>query len=304
MSSDSRITVPVVFLIFKRDAMARRVFEAIRKARPRTLLVVADGPRADRPGEAAECEQTRRLIDTVDWDCDVRRCFAETNLGCGRRVATGLDWVFDQVEEAIILEEDVLPAPSFFTFCESLLARYRDDRRVVHIGGNNFQDGIERTPHSYFFSKYNHIWGWATWRRAWRLYDFDMADWPAVRGAAGCSAMGEDPVEREFWTGIFDDMHHHRIDTWDFAWTYACFRHGLSVYPRVNMVSHIGAGGDATHCTKVTSRDNLPVADIRDVSHPPTVECNREADDYTFSRVFGGERLRARKLAAAGGRPA
>lgn len=295
MQRETEIHTPVVFLLFNRTVMAQRVFDRIRAARPRTLLVVADGPRPDRPGEAEACEATRRILDQVDWKCEVIRDFSEANLGCGRRVATGLDWAFSLVEEAIILEEDVVPSLSFFSFCQELLSCYRDDARVIHVGGNNFQGGIERSPDSYFFSKYNHIWGWATWRRAWRLYDFDMPDWPALREAGGFDAMGDDPAERTFWRRVFEDMYTHRVDTWDFAWTYTCFRHGLSVYPRVNMVSHIGAGDGATHCHKVTSRDNLPAEDIWEIRHPSAVHRNVEADTYTFDQVFGGARMRSRE---------
>ncbi|MEN2383889.1 MAG: hypothetical protein KA716_33360 [Gloeotrichia echinulata DEX184] len=152
------LSTPIGFFIFNRPDLTAQVFEAIRQTKPHKLLVVADGPRF--PEEEEKCLKTREVIKSVDWDCEVLTNFSEINLGCKYRVYSGLDWVFSQVEEAIILEDDCLPTPSFFYFCQTLLQRYRDDERVMHISGNNFQFGQSRTPYSYYFSKYNHIWGW------------------------------------------------------------------------------------------------------------------------------------------------
>ena len=144
------LTTPVAFLVFNRPDLTARVFERIAAARPQTLLLVADGPRNEN--EVATCDQVRNIITRVDWDCRVLTNFSDINLGCKRRVASGLDWVFSQVEEAIILEDDCLPSLSFFPFCQGLLERYRDDNRIFAIGGTNLQFGISRTEHSYYFS--------------------------------------------------------------------------------------------------------------------------------------------------------
>jgi len=154
------LQVPIVFIIYNRPDLTERVFDSIRKAKPNKLLVVSDGPRFTEDVEKCKC--VRAVIDKVDWDCEVLKNFPEVNLGCRKRVSSGLDWVFSEVEEAIILEDDCLPAPSFLSFCQTLLERYRDDERVMHISGNNFQFGISRTEYSYYFSKYTHLWGWAT----------------------------------------------------------------------------------------------------------------------------------------------
>src|SRR5512139_3287315 len=175
--SDWQLKTPVAFIIFNRPDTAERVFAEIAKARPPKLLVVADGPRANRSGEAEKCAATRAIIDRVDWDCEVLTNFSDTNLGCKNRVSSGIDWVFEQVPEAIILEDDCLPHPTFFRFCEELLERYRDDERIGMISGDNFQLGQKRTDASYYFSRYNHIWGWASWRRAWRHYDREASAW-------------------------------------------------------------------------------------------------------------------------------
>ena len=171
---------PVAFLIFNRPELTRKVFASIAQARPSKLLVVADGPREDVSDDEENCSEARATIDRIDWDCEVLTNYSSVNMGCRARISTGLEWVFKNVEEAIILEDDCIPHPTFFRFCKELLARYRDDQRVMMISGNNFQMGRKWTPCSYYFSRFFHCWGWATWRRAWKHYDIDMGLWPAL----------------------------------------------------------------------------------------------------------------------------
>lgn len=239
----------VAFIVFNRPEVTRRVLAAIREARPPMLLVIADGPRADMPGEAAKCAEVRAIIEAgVDWPCEVRRNYSEINLGCGRRVASGLDWVFEQVEEAIILEDDCLPDPTFFPFCEELLARYRDDERVAQIGGTNHQYREFTCANSYFFSRYNHIWGWATWRRAWRLNDFNMLQWPAFRDRADWVHLFPERSTRLFWRSTWGGVAGGKVDTWDLRWTFTCIRFGLlTALPALSLVENIGFGAEATH---------------------------------------------------------
>lgn len=282
-SSAQPLRTAVAFCIYKRPEVTRRTFEAIAKARPPKLLVFADGPR--NPGEAELCEATRRVIDRIDWDCELYTDFSETNLGCGRREATGFDWVFENVDEAILIEDDCVPAASFFLFCQSILEKYRDDDRIMHINGSNFLKGRVRTPYSYYFSKYWHSWGWATWRRAFKHYDYKMSSWPEFRDQGLLAASCPDPVERRYWTRIFDRMvSDNPIDTWDFQWLYAMLRRGgISVTPSVNMVSNIGCGlPDATHAKAYEKP--AATGDIWEIRHPPRVAVNREVDSITFRR--------------------
>lgn len=189
------VSTPVAFFIFNRPVLTEIVFEAIAKAKPKKLLVVADGPRFAE--EEEKCQKARAaVIDKINWECEVLTNFSDRNQGCKYRVSSGLDWVFSEVEEAIILEDDCLPAPSFFRFCETLLARYRDDERVMTISGDNFQLGNSRTEYSYYFSKYTHIWGWASWRRAWQHYDVDMKSWTDDKKLDIIYSVCEDPLEQ------------------------------------------------------------------------------------------------------------
>ena len=284
---------PVAFLIFNRPEVTRRVFREIARARPRRLLVVADGPRPGRPGEAALCEQARTVVDGADWGCEVLKNFADENMGCRRRVSTGLDWVFDACEEAIVLEDDCLPDPSFFPFCEELLARYRSDERVAMVCGTNFQRGRRRSAYSYHFSRHVTVWGWASWRRVWRHYDVGMGLWPGLRETNWLESLLVNPVAVDYWRGVFDMMHGGaagRADTWDYQLFFSWWaRHQLAVTPEVNLVTNLGFGADATHTRDAASLATmaaLPSAPIAlPLSHPPHLYLDRDADHFAFRQI-------------------
>lgn len=278
------MNTPVAFLIYRRPDLTARVFAEIARARPPVLLVVADGPRS--PEEEPLCAAARRVVEAVDWPCDVRRNYAEANMGCRNRVASGLDWVFAEVEEAIVVEDDCLPSPSFFPFCEQLLERYRGDTRIMHVSGNNFQGGIRRTPYSYYFSKYTHIWGWATWRRAWAHYDVDMRRWPEFKASGLMEGICPDPRERRHSTEVFDLAHARKIDTWDYAWRFACWaQSGLAILPEANLVTNIGWGSGATHTMDKQERLDIPSQAIGALVHPPFVVVNEAADRFTCDTI-------------------
>jgi len=286
------LQTPIAFFVYRRPQLTRAVFSEIARAKPARLLLIADGPRS--ADEEKRCAAVRSVLKRIDWDCELATNLSDANLGCRQRVASGLDWVFEQTDRAIILEDDCLPHPSFFGYCECLLERYADDARIMSIAGVNYQDGTRRGAYSYYFSKYAHCWGWATWRRAWRHYDVDMRAWPAFRDAGGMAAYCPDPLEHAYWTARFDEMYEHAIDTWDYAWTFARWsRNGLGVIPNVNLVRNIGFGPDATHTVAAQQRQALPLADIGELTHPPRVLRDVEADTYTFERHFGGQRMRA-----------
>jgi hypothetical protein len=299
------LQTPVAFLIFNRPEETARVFSEIARARPSKLLVVADGARADRPGEREACERTRAVVERVDWDCEVLTDFSEVNLGCRRRVSGGISWVFSQVEEAIIVEDDCLPDPSFFKFCEELLDKFREDERVMMLSGDNFQFGRRRTPYSYYFSRMMHVWGWASWRRAWRHYDVEMRLWADLRDTPWLLDLLGDEEAAAFWRDVFDKTAAGH-DTWDFQWVFACWaQHGLSALPERNLVTNIGFGAGATHTHAETRAANIPAEALAfPLRHPPHVVREREADLFTMrelmlpakSSVY--DRLR-RKLSAA-----
>ena len=284
---------PIALFVFNRPRLAARVFEAIRQGRPRRLFLIADGPRhaEDEP----KCAESRALADEVDWDCEVLTNFSDTNLGCGHRVASGLDWVFAQTEEAIILEDDCVPADCFFDYCSQLLNHYRNDPRVMHISGSSFLPRGCRCKHAYYFSKYASCLGWASWRRAWKHYSFGIPSWPEFKRSR-LRVICPDPIEAAHWVRRLDPIARgERPDVWDYQWSYALWeRGGVAITPAVNLVSYIGIGDDATHSKKIPRWHDRPLGSISEIVHPPTIAQDAELDRATFDEFYGGHRMRRR----------
>jgi len=287
---------PVAFIVFNRPDLTRRSFEAVRSAAPKELFIIADGPRPDRPAQKQLCEETRSIVDAVDWNCTVHRNYALVNLGARVRVSSGLDWVFDQVPEAIILEDDCVAHPDFFGFCAALLDRYRSDERVAAIRGNNFQDGATRGDGSYFFSRYLRPWGWATWARTWALYDRDLTDWQIWRNEQLWRQRFPDEVERRTWERTLEGNLAHEVDAWDQRLFAGIWRQGgLTAVPNVNLVSNVGFGASATHTKDDWSAAaGRPTQPIGELTHPAAVVRDEEADRYFFDNQLGGRALRLR----------
>lgn len=251
----SELTTPVILLIFNRPDTTALVFAEIAKAKPSRLLVVADGPRQNHIDDVKHCAATRAIIDQVDWDCEVSLNYAEANLGLRRRVSSGLNWAFDLIDEAIILEDDCLPHPAFFRFCEELLDRYRDDQRIMMICGTNVLAPWHADTQSFHFSVYGSIWGWATWRRAWDHYDPNMATWSDPDVQKQVRDVLCDDRQFRHRSDIFWRTYRGELPSWDYQWTFArLLQSGLSIVPSMNLVSNVGFDERATNTTFIDDR--------------------------------------------------
>ena len=288
---------PILFCIFNRPELTHRTFEVIKRQRPKTLLVIADGPRPHVASDVKLIHRTRDVIKSVDWPCDILTNYSEVNLGCKYRMSTGITWAFENYERLIILEDDCLPTDSFFTFCENLLEKYSDQKDVMMISGDNFQQ-MPRTNHSYYFSKWAHIWGWASWRRAWNTYDVEMASWDNVRNTNQWTKFIDCDEEKSHWFDLFDRQRAGQIDTWDFPWMYACWlNNGLCVLPEKNLVSNLGFHADATHTTdQHSSLAAMRTYPMNIKSHPAEVARHVEADQFTWSTIFKPPRAKPHSI--------
>lgn len=287
---DFRLETPVVFIIFNRPESTERVFAEIAKARPSKLLVLGDGPRAGREGEVEKVVAARAIVDRVDWTCEVQINYSAVNLGSKVRISGGLDWVFSRVPEAIILEDDCLPEQSFFRFCQELLEMYRSDQRISMISGDNFQYGYKRNDDSYYFSRYGHIWGWATWRDRWvGLYDVGMKKWPRIRDEGWIDDIVGSKKEAAYWRRIFERAYRGEFDAWDYQWVFTNWVEGRSsVVPNANMITNIGFNKQATHTKGVSDLANLPrSATLFPLKHPIGKFNNLKADEFSFRKCFG-----------------
>ncbi|GGG32996.1 nucleotide-diphospho-sugar transferase [Hymenobacter glacieicola] len=298
----------VLLLIFNRPDTTRQVFEAVRRARPPRLYVAADGPRATHPTDAATCAAARAVVADVDWPCQVFTLFRTTNLNCGVGPATALDWFFQHEEAGIILEDDCVPAPSFFRFCEELLLRYRHDTRVLHIGGNNFSREARRPrptgADSYYFSTQVNSWGWASWRRAWQLYDFHLRDYPQLAAEGKLRGLYSSWLENRYRLSKISSLVGlpQPPDVWDYQWHFTIVAHaGLCIVPAVNLVGNIGFGEQGTHTLDATDEfANVPTTDLTfPLRHPAFVLADRRRDQQRFREFLWGRlEAKARRLLA------
>ena len=270
---------PVLFVVFNRPDTTTQVFEAIRKAKPTKLYIAADGPRPHKNGEVDRCTEVRNFASKVDWPCEVFTLFQKENLGCKRGVSTAITWFFENEEEGIILEDDVVPHPDFFTYCDEMLAKYRDDQRVMMITGTNYLSN-KNLDEPYFFSEHFTIWGWATWKRAWSLYDIDMQLWDNPKVKESLSYKFNNSYIWKHFRDTFDSLKSTYIDTWDIQWVFTCLiNSGLCITPKVNLITNIGVEG--THSNVVTDShfiqsESLDITQLENYS--PIVMVNAHYD--------------------------
>lgn len=281
------MNTPVLFLIFNRPDNTEMVFEEIRKIKPKYLFVAADGPRQDIAGEVELCDKTRKIISNIDWDCQLKTLFRIENLGCGIAVSSALEWFFNHVEMGIILEDDCLPNQSFFNFCEVLLEKYKDDERISTIGGSNYQL-LNENKYSYYYSVYSHIWGWATWRRTWKLYNYTISNYSKDI----LKKIFYTNKEIKYWDAIYCKMHGNYIpNTWDYQLQFINFQYNmLSIIPNINLVKNIGFY-NGTHLV-----ENIPdyhykikFGNIEKILSPETVKRDYKADLYFYENMLSLE---------------
>ena len=252
-------STPILFLIFNRLDTTTQVFNEIRKVKPKKFYIACDGPRQYKEGELEKVQDIRYFIlNSIDWECNVKTLFQNNNLGCKEAVSTAISWFFENEEMGIILEDDCLPSQDFFPFCEELLIKYKDDQRIGHIGGTNPIAECEK-DNSYYFSVYNRIWGWASWRRAWNLYDKEIKDWPIIKEKKILHNLLRSKQEIDFFTDTLEQCYQGKIDTWDYQWFLARLLNSKAIIPNVNLISNIGFGEDATH----TADANNPLANLK-----------------------------------------
>jgi hypothetical protein len=292
MTSDSNpADTPLLLIAWRRPHTLRHVIDAIRPVAPTRLYVACDGPSPERPGEAEKVDATRAVIEgEIDWPCQIERLYSDVNQGCRLGVSNAITWFFEQVEEGIILEDDCVPHPDFFPYCTTLLERYRHDTRVWCITGRNDQKGIWRGDGSYYFSRYPHCWGWASWRSRWVHYDVCLSSWPVAKSLNIMASIFENEEEESLRVNIYDMLFHVREpDTWDYQWSFACFTNsGLTATPNRNIVANIGYGPDATHTTSQACHV-LDTRGLPDIKHPSFVVRDRIADCFMYQAFYAAK---------------
>jgi len=249
---------PVLLIVFNRPNETRIVIDAIRAISPKYLFIAQDGPRKNNKYDQNAVIAVRKVIDEqVNWPCVIKTLYQEENLGCGYGPAKAITWFFSNVDQGIILEDDCVPDTSFFRFCEELLEKYKNCNKVMHISGNNYQNGIKRGAYSYYVSKYTHNWGWATWARSWKYFDHELVS------------------------------SSERSHVWDAAWEKSVRKvGGYGLLPQVNLVQNVGFGEHATHTKEKDSVMQTKYSIKFPLAHPPRLVWNLFADYYTFVHYF------------------
>lgn len=281
---------PVLLRIFRRPRETAQVMRVLGEVKPDKLYIAGDGPRGLSETEDNNVFSARQVASNPAWDCELITLFMPNNLGGPKCGFESISWFFSHEEKGIILEDDNLPSIDFFKFCDELLSRYEKEPRVFAITGNNFQNGQARGNATYYFSRYPHIWGWATWRRAWRHATLDIDFWPEWKRSEDWRLASGDRVFRKYWSKIFDFVASGERVHWDYAWTATCWFHkGVVATPNVNLVSNIGFGPDGSNTLDSRSPlSKIPTENIGTIRHPENISINTEADRYVFAHTFGG----------------
>lgn len=275
---------PILLLIFNRPEVTKQVFDRITEVKPKVLYIAADGAR--NVEEQIKCEETRAIVNNINWECEVKTLFRQENLGCKIAVSEAITWFFNHVTEGIILEDDCLPSLSFFGFCSALLAKYRNDDRIGHIGGSNFQNGNLRGDGTYYFSKLTHVWGWAGWSRVWKDYDVDMKSFERFSIDDFENSASHAPY-KEIWHLNLGNTFNQNINTWDYQYSYSnLINNYLSIIPNKNLITNIGFGVDATHTFGNHPFSNLESFDIDEIVSPTFMMPSTDADIYTQKNEY------------------
>lgn len=286
---NDQFNIPVLFLIFNRPDKTQQVFNKIKEIKPKYLFVAADGPRPHKTGEHKKCLETREIIKQVNWDCELKTLFRESNLGCGQSVSSAITWFFDEIEQGIILEDDCLPDNTFFYYCETLLEKYKHNNNILHINGTNFSGIKVANPKSYYFTNLVSIWGWATWRRAWNIYDINTPDFPIYKNKLfGQKTLVSKKVTKHF-KKAFDKMYTERYSAWGTQWMYTVMKNrGITITPQVNLVENIGIDNGSTRSFLMDSHSYNKKSDklLLPLEHPNFVVSN-QIDELIFENYRG-----------------
>jgi hypothetical protein len=290
-------TSPILFIIYNRPDLVNIVFEEIRKVKPQRLYIAADGPSSKKNNDSFLCEEARSITHKIDWECEIKTLFREQNAGCKIAVSSAINWFFEQEEMGIILEDDCLPSVSFFSFCDELLEKYKNDTRIRLISGCNLQHGQKHGEASYYFSNLTHVWGWASWQRVWKEYAADINHYEFESTKQALKNIFEESLIVDSWMEIVTQLQQNKIDTWDYQFALLNFlNNGLSIIPNVNLIKNIGFRNDATHTSGIDNKNaNLPLHNINSITHPTFITPQKKADMYTLLADFHVEERKKNK---------
>lgn len=275
---------PILLLVFNRPKETQRLFSVLQAQKPKQLYIAADGPRGIG-GDLEKCKKVREILSKIDWDCKVKKLYREENVGLEKGLGEALSWFFNQVQMGIVLEDDCIPNPTFFNFCSVMLHRYKDNPEIMAVNGSSFLPPQVQNSQSYYISKYVHFWGWASWKRAWKLYDPTMKDWPVFKQSNSFRDRLPNKWERHYFSMLFDSTYKGRTNSWGYRWLYSVWKNnGRSISPGVNLIQNIGFNKDATH--PVIRKFELMTTPIKNSATEASKAFAMSADKKTAQRYY------------------
>ena len=279
---------PIVLICFNRPLETEKVFSKIKSIKPKKLFLIMDGPKKNCSNDAINCIQVRNIITKIAWNCKVYKNFSKKNLGLKKRIVTGLNWVFNRTNSAIILEDDCLPSNDFFNYCEKLLIYYKKNNLVKFITGNNFQKSKLNIKADYYFSKYSHIWGWATWKNTWKLYCDNNKIWDKYLDSKDFRKICPNYLERRYWKSMFNEVKNGHLKSWSIYLLFSIWRSGgLTATPNINLVKNLGFNKRGTNTKTGKIEYNKKIQNIgKDLKHPKEIFHNFSADNYVFENIY------------------
>jgi hypothetical protein len=280
------LKAPIAIVVFNRPDHVGKLIERLNPERDRELFIISDGARADTPGEAEKVDACRNMFK--EWPGKIHRNFADRNMGCKCRVSSGLTWVFEHTDRAIILEDDCLPHPDFFQFADELLVRYENDTSVMSICGTNVFSDRDYFNWSYCFSKYQNCWGWATWKRSWDLFDHNLGGLQIAKESGLLREYLGSRRAAMYWHYMLGKVRDGHINSWAYIWTFTGFlNHGLHIIPKYNLIENAGFGKDSTHTTQIPAYFSTKMKSMDfPLSHPPAVFPHPQYDQSVEDTVF------------------
>ncbi len=290
--SNKEFKTPILLIAWRRPKETNEVIKSLRKIKPKNLFISCDGAREGNEEEFKKVKKTRNILkQNIDWDCEINWQVSDTNLGCKKGVSNAISWFFKNVNEGIIIEDDIIAHKDFFEYCQNLLEKYRNDKRVWCISGTNNQDEIIRGKGTYYFGKIPLIWGWATWKNRWENFDINFSKWPEVKSSQILENIFTDDLQEQYWSKIFENSYEFsKPDTWDYAWVFTCLiNNGLTAIPNRNLINNIGFNSqDATHTKWNKFKDNKVYGIGSTFIDPEFIICDLKAEKYQFDFFFGG----------------
>lgn len=282
---------PLLLLIYNRPEVTKVLFNKIKKIKPKIIYIAADGPKENDQNDLERCEKVRNIFNKIDWNCKIHKRYNKKNYGCRNSIIQSINWFFKKEKYGIILEDDCIPSTDFFWLSKILLKKYEKNNKVFCISGSNYLKNFQKVNNSYYFSKYPHCWGWATWRRAWKKNEPNIKFWPKFKNSLDWRDINNNMIEHKYWNKIFDKCYKGKFNSWAYPWTLSVWKNkGLTIIPKKNLVKNIGYGSDSTNSIFRNINDIYKVKKIeRKIKHPKIIKSDLKKDNFVFDSHYKGK---------------